>query len=119
LAQKARELEHEIDTYKKENSSLKHVRTQQELILAEMEQQRSDLKEWVESEKKATAAFCSESKEAAVRERRAAAKYVSSLIVLRHATPPHPTPHSFSYSATLVTVSLLCMCAGSGHEGSC
>ena len=77
LAKKAKELEQEIETYKKENAALKHVRKQQEHILAEIEQQRTELKGWIEGEKKKTAEFCSESKEAAARERRAAAKYVS------------------------------------------
>lgn len=73
-------MEHEIETYKKENSSLKQVRKQQELILTDMEQQRGDLKAWIEAEKKKTSDFCSETKEAAIRERRAAAKYVSRLV---------------------------------------
>ena len=77
LSQKAKELEQELETYKNENEKIKHARKQQESLLADMEKQRADLKTWIESERKKTSDFCSESKEAAIRERRAAAKYVS------------------------------------------
>jgi len=75
LKRKAKELEDEINTYKKENSNLKSVRKQQENVLADIQEQRSQLKAWVDEEKRKTEKWCEEIKEAALKEKRAAAKY--------------------------------------------
>ena len=74
LREKAKELESELATYKEENASLKQLRKQQETALAEIVQQRTELMKWIHEEKQKTDAFCEEQKQAAIKERRAAAK---------------------------------------------
>ena len=72
LAQKAEELEKELSAYKKENSAIKHLRKQQEAVLAEAMNERKLIMDWIEEEKTQTELWCKEQKAAAVRQRRSA-----------------------------------------------
>ena len=76
LLSRARELEAELEHYRAENSQLRQTRRQQEGLVAELVQQRSDLARWVAEEKAKTALWCEEQRAAIAKERRAAAKQV-------------------------------------------
>jgi hypothetical protein len=71
---KAKELETEINTYKKENLNLKQLRKQQESALSEVLNQRNETIKWISEEKNKTIAWCNEQKSLANKERRSAAK---------------------------------------------
>jgi hypothetical protein len=70
LARKAEELEMELSAYKKENSTIKQLRKQQEAVLAEAMNERKQIMDWIEEEKTQTELWCKEQKAAAVRQRR-------------------------------------------------
>lgn len=74
LKEKAKELETELATYRQENSQLKSLRKQQEQALNEIAHQRTELTRYVNEEKSKTEAWCEEQRNAANKERRAAAK---------------------------------------------
>jgi hypothetical protein len=60
----------------KENAALKQLRRQQEATLAEVLEQRTEVLKWVADEKHKTHVWCEEQRQAALKERRAAAKLV-------------------------------------------
>lgn len=75
LLEKAKELEKEMSIYKQENATLKQLKKQQESALQEVMRQRAEMNKWVIEEKQKTESYCEELKQAALKERRAAAKY--------------------------------------------
>ncbi len=79
LAQKAEQLERELDIYKKENSSIKQLKRQQESTLNETIKERQEVLRWIADEKERVEQWCREQRQAAIRERRTAAKYARDI----------------------------------------
>ena len=79
LTEKAEQLEKELEIYKKENLSIKQLKKQQESTLNEALKERRDIMKWINDEKERTEIWCNEQKQAALRERRSAAKYARDI----------------------------------------
>lgn len=60
---------------REENANLKKMRKQQEAIVADMTDKRDEMLKWCEEERRTTIAWCEAQKQAATKERRAAAKF--------------------------------------------
>ena len=76
LLSRAKELDAELEHYRSENAQLKQMRRQQEGLVAELVQQRSELAKWVADEKAKTVVWCEEQRASVAKERRAVAKQV-------------------------------------------
>jgi hypothetical protein len=76
LALKAKELEDELETYKKENIALKQLRKQQEAALEDIAKQKQEMLQSMNEEKLKIDRFVAEQHEQALKDRRAAAKIV-------------------------------------------
>ena len=87
MLSRARELETELEHYRSENANLKQMRRQQEGLVAELVQQRSELAKWVAEEKAKTVLWCEEQRTAIAKERRAAAKQVKDARLSATALP--------------------------------
>lgn len=74
VAEKMKELMTELETYRHENATLKKLRLQQESTVAETIRLKEEARLWLESEKQKVLQWCEEQRQAAVKERRAAAK---------------------------------------------
>eukprot|EP01034_Spumella_vulgaris_P023081 gene23081-29274_t len=74
LAEKARELEAELERYRTENATLVRLRKQSEAALKEVVQQKEETQKWAAEERQRVTLWCDQQKAIVAKERKAAAK---------------------------------------------